>query len=116
MRYSKPTEMYWNELKRKEIKMNRSKEYKAVKNYIHNELGLSRNAIREIMLPLIKEEVNRVFHYTYGDDVSLGNLIRNMVNDEIKRGNFNIVRLLCKEVIRDELAGKIEITIKDKGN
>lgn len=96
--------------------MSRSKEHKAIKNYIHNELGLSRDAIREIMVPLIKEEVNRVFHYTYGDDVSLGNLIRNMVNDEIKRRDFNTVRLLCKEVIRDELAGKIEIIIKDKGN
>ena len=96
--------------------MSRSKEHKAIKNYIHNELGLSRDAIREIMVPLIKEEVNRVFHYTYGDDVSLGTLIRNMVNDEIKRRDFNTVRLLCKEVIRDELAGKIEIIIKDKGN
>lgn len=31
--------------------MSRSKEYKAVKNYIHNELGLSRDYIREIMIP-----------------------------------------------------------------
>lgn len=96
--------------------MSRSKEYKAVKNYIHNELGLSRDDIREIMIPLIKKEVNRVFQYTYGDDVSLENLIRNMVNDEIKQRNFNIVKLLCKEVIKDELAGRIEIIIKDKGN
>lgn len=55
--------------------MSRSKEYKAIKNYIHNELGLSRDDIREIMIPLIQKEVNRVFQYTYGDDVSLENLI-----------------------------------------
>ncbi|MCE8774406.1 hypothetical protein [Bacteroides caccae] len=94
--------------------MSRSKEYKAVKNYIHNELGLSRDYIREIMIPLIKEEVNRVFRNTYGDDVSLENWIRNMVNDEIKQRDFNIVKLLCKEVIKDELAGRIEIMIKEK--
>jgi len=96
--------------------MSRSKEYKAVKNYIHNELGLSRDYIREIMIPLIKEEVNRVFRNTYGDDVSLENWIRNMVNDEIKQRDFNIVKLLCKEVIKDELAGRIEIMIKEKGD
>ena len=94
--------------------MSRSKEYKAVKNYIHNELGLSRDYIREIMIPLIKEEVNRVFRNTYGDDVSLENWIRNMVNDEIKQRDVNIVKLLCKEVIKDELAGRIEIMIKEK--
>ena len=94
--------------------MSRSKEYKAVKNYIHNELGLSRDYIREIMIPLIKEEVNRVFRNTYGDDVSLENWIRNMVNDEIKQRDFNIVKLLCKEVIKDELAGRLEIMIKEK--
>ena len=94
--------------------MSRSKEYKAVKNYIHNELGLSRDYIREIMIPLIKEEVSRVFRNTYGDDVSLENWIRNMVNDEIKQRDFNIVKLLCKEVIKDELAGRIEIMIKEK--
>ena len=94
--------------------MSRSKEYKAVKNYIHNELGLSRDYIREIMIPLIKEEVNRVFRNTYGDDVSLENWIRNMVNDEIKQRDFIIVKLLCKEVIKDELAGRIEIMIKEE--
>lgn len=94
--------------------MSRSKEYKATKNYIHNELGLSRDYIREIMIPLIKEEVNRVFRNTYGDDVSIENWIRNMVNDEIKQRDFNIVKLLCKEVIKDELAGRIEIMIKEK--
>ena len=38
--------------------MSRSKEYKAAKNYIHNELGLSRDYIREIMIPLIKETID----------------------------------------------------------
>lgn len=37
-----------------------------------------------------------------------------MVNDEIKQRDFNIVKLLCKEVIKDELAGRIEIMIKEK--
>lgn len=37
--------------------MSKSKEYKAIKNYIHNELKLTKEDIREIMIPIIREEV-----------------------------------------------------------
>lgn len=40
-----------------------------VKNYIHNELKLTKEDIKEIMIPIVKEEVKRVFHNTYGNDV-----------------------------------------------
>lgn len=50
--------------------------YREVKNYIHNELKLTKEDIREIMIPIIREEVKRVFHNTYGNDVSLDNWIR----------------------------------------
>ena len=36
--------------------------YREVKNYIHNELKLTKEDIREIMIPIIREEVKRVFH------------------------------------------------------
>jgi hypothetical protein len=45
--------------------------YREVKNYIHNELKLTKEDIREIMIPIVKEEVKRVFNNTYGDDASL---------------------------------------------
>lgn len=34
--------------------------YREVKNYIHNELKLTKEDIREIMIPIIREEVKRV--------------------------------------------------------
>lgn len=57
--------------------MSKSKEYKAIKNYIHNELKLTKEDIREIMIPIIREEVKRVsiilmemmFLWTTGFDV-----------------------------------------------
>lgn len=35
--------------------------YREVKNYIHNELKLTREDIREIMIPIVKEEVKKSF-------------------------------------------------------
>lgn len=51
--------------------------YREVKNYIHNELKLTKEDIREIMIPIIREEVKRVsiilmemmFLWTTGFDV-----------------------------------------------
>ena len=97
--------------------MSKSKEYKAIKNYIHNELKLTKEDIREIMIPIIREEVKRVFHNTYGNDVSLDNWIRCMVSDEIKRqGDYNMLWTLCKEAIKTELTDKysIEVNLKEK--
>lgn len=51
--------------------------YREVKNYIHNELKLTKEDIREIMIPIIREEVNEfsiilmemMFLWTTGFDV-----------------------------------------------
>lgn len=97
--------------------MSKSKEYKAIKNYIHNELKLTKEDIREIMIPIIKDEVKRVFHNAYGNDVSIDNWIRCMVSDEIKRqGDYNMLWTLCREAIKTELTDKysIEINLKEK--
>lgn len=97
--------------------MSKSKEYKAIRNYIHNELKLTKEDIREIMIPIIREEVNRVFHNTYGNDVSLDNWIRCMVSDEIKRqGDYNMLWTLCKEAIKTELTDKYSIEVNLKEN
>lgn len=91
--------------------------YREVKNYIHNELKLTKEDIREIMIPIIREEVKHHFHNTYGNDVSLDNWIRCMVSDEIKRqGDYNMLWTLCKEAIKTELTDKysIEVNLKDK--
>ena len=91
--------------------------YREVKDYIHNELKLTKEDIREIMIPIIREEVNRVFHNTYGNDVSLDNWIRCMVSDEIKRqGDYNMLWTLCKEAIKTELTDKYSIEVNLKEN
>lgn len=73
--------------------------YREVKNYIHNELKLTKE---DIMVPIVKEEVKRIFHNTYGNDVDIERWIRCMVSDEIKQHGFFMVRNLCKEVIKEK--------------
>lgn len=40
--------------------------YREVKNYIHNELKLTKEDIKDIIVSIVKEEVKRIFHNTYG--------------------------------------------------
>lgn len=59
--------------------------YREVKNYIHNELKLTKEDIKDIIVSIVKEEVKGIFHNTYGDDVNIERWIRCMVSDEIKK-------------------------------
>ena len=91
--------------------------YREVKNYIHNELKLTREDIREIMIPIVKEEVKRVFNNTYGDDVSVENWIRCMVSDEIKRcGGYGFIAPVFRDILKKEIVDKIsiEVNVKEK--
>ena len=54
--------------------------YREVKNYIHNELKLTKEDIKEIMVPIVKEEVKRIFQNTYGNDVDIERWVRCMVS------------------------------------
>jgi hypothetical protein len=91
--------------------------YREVKNYIHNELKLTKEDIKEIIIPIVKEEVKRIFHNTYGNDVDVERWIRCMVSDEIQRhGDYSMLRNLCREAIKEEISNvlSIDISIKKK--
>lgn len=86
--------------------------YREVKNYIHNELKLTKEDIKEIMIPIVKEEVKRIFHNTYGNDVDIERWVRYMVSDKIKKnGDYSMIRNLCREVIKEEIADRLSIDI-----
>lgn len=89
--------------------------YKEVKNYIHNELKLTKEDIKEIMIPIVKEEVKRIFHNTYGNDVDIERWVRCMVSNEIQRhGDYSMIRNLCREIIKEEIADRLSIDISLK--
>ena len=89
--------------------------YREVKNYIHNELKLTKEDIKDIIVSIVKEEVKRIFHNTYGDDVNIETWIRCMVSDEIKKnGDFLMIRNLCREIIKEEIVDRLSIDISLK--
>lgn len=93
--------------------------YKEVKNYIHNELKLTKEDIKEIMIPIVKEEVKRIFQNTYGNDVDIERWVRCMVSNEIQRhGDYSMIRNLCREVIKEEITDRlsIDISLKREGD
>ena len=87
--------------------------YREVKNYIHNELKLTKEDIKEIMIPIVKEEVKRIFQNTYGNDVE--RWVRCMVSNEIQRhGDYSMIRNLCREIIKEEITDRLSIDISLK--
>lgn len=91
-----------------------SKEYKAIKNYIHNELSLTKDDIIKYVQPYIKEKVERCMSNSYGSDSHIEGWIRAIVREEIQRVDFRFIRNLYKEVLKEEMEKNIEIIVKLK--
>ena len=65
--------------------MRRSKEYKAIKNYIHNELGLTIEQLIEIM-----------------------------VDNKLSNKDFNVIPRTVEKILKDKMLNDIEIVIINK--
>lgn len=65
--------------------MSRSKEYKAIKNYIHNELGLTIEQLIEIM-----------------------------VDNKLSNKDFNVIPRTVEKILKDKTLNDIEIVIINK--
>lgn len=65
--------------------MSRSKEYKAIKNYIHNELGLTTEQLIEIM-----------------------------VDNKLSNKDFNVIPRTVEKILKDKTLNDIEIVIINK--
>ena len=71
-----------------------SKEYKAIKNYIHNELGLT------------KEDII--------NDNNIEQMIKLMVDNELKNKDFNVIPRMVEKVLKDKMLNDIEIVVINK--
>lgn len=91
-----------------------SKEYKAIKNYIHNELGLTKEDIINAIRYDIRQYVERCMRNTYGDDNSLERWIKVMVENKLKERDFNVIPRMVEKVLQDKMLNNIEIIIRNK--
>lgn len=95
--------------------MSTSKEYKAVRNFILNELHLTKEDIIKNIEPLLEKLVKRCMHNTYGGNNQIEHWIRCMVNDELKqKEGYGFVGKICKEVIKDHVLNELNIIVSPK--
>lgn len=94
--------------------MSTSKEYKAVRNCILNELHLTKEDIIKNIEPLLEKLVKQCMLNTYGGNNQIEHWIRCMVNDELKQRDYGFVKRICGEVIKDHVLNNLDIIVKSK--
>ena len=100
--------------------MTKSKEYKAVRNFLHNELQISKEMIVDIVKAELESVLTRVIYNTYGA-TSIRNIVRNLLREEIIGNRYDFYRTLEHEVgkeleriIKEEF--KVVLIQKEKKN
>lgn len=91
-----------------------SKEYKAIKNYIHNELGLTKEDIINAIRHDIRKYVEECICNTYGNDYNIEQMIKFMVNNELKNKDFNVIPRMVEKILKDKMLNDIEIVVINK--
>lgn len=91
-----------------------SKEYKAIKNYIHNELGLTKEDIINAIRSDIRQYVEECMRNAYGDDSNIEQMIKFMVDNKLKNKSFNVIPRTVEKVLQDKMLNNIEIIIRNK--
>lgn len=91
-----------------------SKKYKAIKNYIHNELGLTKEDIINAIRSDIRKYVEECVYNTYGNDNNIEQMIKFMVNNELKNKDFNVIPGMVEKVLKDKMLNDIEIVVINK--
>lgn len=94
--------------------MSASKEYKAVRNYILNELHLTKEDIIKSIEPLLEKLVKQCMLNTYGGNNQIEHWIRCMVADELKQRDYGFVERISKEIIKDHVLNELNIIISPK--
>lgn len=87
--------------------------YSDVKNYLHNDLGISKEYVKETILKTIQEEISKLFK----DSSRLEYLIRDMIKKEIKHDDHKILYRTLRDVnglIEDTLTDTVINEIKNK--
>lgn len=96
--------------------------YKDIKNYIHNELGITKECIQQIIVDTIRIEVNKRFN----DEEFIKNEMKRIISKELSKevcgdSSFhtihdftNIIKDEINNAILDEVKSRLDITLKDK--
>lgn len=96
--------------------MSKRKEYKAIKNYIHNELGITKEDMVKEIKPLLKQLIDQYMHNTYGKDNDIEGWVKRMVENQIRQVGYDFVREMYSDALKKTIADSLEIIIRPKEN
>lgn len=88
--------------------MSKSKEYKAIKNFLHNELGVSKEVIVNIIKDELREVLERMICNTYGKS-DIYSVAKDILRSEILYGGHDVYKhiddqlnAMVSEIIKTE--------------
>lgn len=84
-----------------------NEKWEMFKNYMHNELGITKDDIRAWIKEAAEEQAKRLVNQEFGK-FNIKDHIRNIINNEFFRYKSDL-----KEGISKIIADKIELTIKE---
>lgn len=99
--------------------------YKDIKNYIHNYLGLTKEEVREMVLEVVKDTIKKEVDKCLNDENRLQHMIEKEILSQIKYGQDGYKRRsflisVMDEVynridgiIHEEVLKRLQITLKD---
>ena len=88
-----------------------SERYLETKNYIHNELKLGREEIKDMLREVVKEEIQSFWHHNQIED-----LIRSDLRDRIRRESDWLTKETIRSFIMEELETNWKFNLTRKEN
>ena len=85
--------------------------YKAIKNYLHNDAGLSQQLSREYINGLIEKAIEHRVAQMFADQGSIRRIVENKIAELVKTGTIN--RFYNRESFGDIVLGEIKCAVRD---
>lgn len=98
--------------------MSKSKEYKAIKNFIHNELGVSKEVIVNIIKDELREVLERMICNTYGKG-DIYSVAKDILRSEILHGGHSVYKHVddqLKAMISEIIKSEFEVSVVHKSD
>ena len=100
--------------------------YKDIKNYIHNYSGLSRNDVREVVLDVVEDTVQKEVAKILNDENRLQSMVEKEILRQLKcqdkvrnsfiRNTMDGIYNKIDEVIHEEVVKRLQITLKEEND
>jgi len=99
--------------------------YKAVKNYLHNELHLSEQIDRVHIDELIQKAIDEHVRQLFADKGNIGRIVENKISELIRKGTIDsfyqrksfgeVVLDEIKRAVRDQIMSKLDVRVSLEG-